>query len=128
MVRPATRYHGCCGRLATATGVPSLSPVKNPPMSTWLVRGLGQLVVAIAGHEVPLIAEVVIEAPNEEVIVCRQIATVALNPIFVDSIAVALRGAVRKLVSFPAGSYLFHICWTIGLMPMPRGSIALSES
>src|SRR6266850_1363040 len=27
-----------------------------------------------------------------------------------------------ELVSFGSGSYLFHICWTKGLIPTPRGS------
>ncbi len=86
-------------------------------------RSLRQLVIAIAGHEVPLIAEVVVEPADEEVILCREVQGGLVNSCSLTPSQVwpCDIGCSRR--HSPAGSYLFHICWTTGLMPIWRGSI-----
>ena len=49
-------------------------------------RSLCQLVIAIAGHEVPPVAEVVVEPADEEVILCWEVQ-VACEFVLVDAIA-----------------------------------------
>src|SRR5664280_2748662 len=81
VVRPATKYHGVCGRLDTAAGVPSVSPGKKPPMSTWVV-------VAVARHEVPLIAKIVVKPDNSEVILLGSVH-IRGESLNVDTVAAA---------------------------------------
>ena len=67
VVRPTTKYQGCCGRGVDGLGNANLV-AREDAADIDLVGGkVGEAVVAIARHQVPLVAEVMVHAGGKEV-------------------------------------------------------------